>query len=161
MIAPTIADRVRRIVLDVIGADPEAARAYMLEPAMRHGVEVTVGVLGRAAAILNTTAGYSRLQTEALIREIAVACSRSGGPENETAIATANGQLHPLADRAAADAEELHDLRALFDLQHTRMVEATALWRAEDPATRDRVLPDLGTLLQWLIDRGNAAGEGR
>jgi hypothetical protein len=45
------------------------------------------------------------------------------------------------------------EYRALFDLQHKRMAEATALWRAEDPEKRELVMPDLGALLTWLMER--------
>jgi chromosome condensin MukBEF ATPase and DNA-binding subunit MukB len=49
---------------------------------------------------------------------------------------------------------ELADYRALFDLQFTRMQEASALWRAEAPEERYNVMPDLGELLTWLMERG-------
>jgi hypothetical protein len=49
--------------------------------------------------------------------------------------------------------EEVEDHRALFDLQWRRMGEATALWRAEAPEERALIMPDLGALLEWLIDR--------
>ncbi len=86
---------VRRIVLSVIETSPEASRAYVHEPAMRHGVEVTIGVLGRAADILMRSGGHTAAETEALILEIAHACSQSGGQEYEHALAIANSQLHP------------------------------------------------------------------
>lgn len=52
---------------------------------------------------------------------------------------------------------ELHDLRALFALQQTRMEAATARWRAEDPEARALTLPDLGALLRWLMDDADRA----
>ena len=52
---------------------------------------------------------------------------------------------------------ELADYKALFDLQQERMKEATALWRAEDPDGRALILPDLGDLLDWLMNRANNA----
>lgn len=52
-----------------------------------------------------------------------------------------------------AELIEARDLRALFDLQYGRMHEATKLWRAEDPAARALVMPDLGALLEWLLNR--------
>lgn len=48
-------------------------------------------------------------------------------------------------------AEEAADLRALFDLQQTRVQAATERWRAEAPAERAGVLPDMGRLLDWLM----------
>lgn len=48
---------------------------------------------------------------------------------------------------------EARELSALFALQHGRMHEATELWRAEDPAGRKLVIPDLGALLAWLLER--------
>lgn len=45
------------------------------------------------------------------------------------------------------------DLNALFTMQYTRMTEATALWQAEAPEERKGVLPDLGALLTWLMER--------
>lgn len=87
---------VRRIVLDILGENPEAARLYLLDPAMRHGVEITIGVLGRAAEVLTTTAGHSHPEAEALIRAIAVRCSQPRGPEDLAAIAAANSQLFPM-----------------------------------------------------------------
>lgn len=62
----------------------------------------------------------------------------------------------------AAAQERLHghhakDLQRLFELQQTRMGEATARWRAQDPAARARVMPDLGALLQWLMDDADQA----
>jgi hypothetical protein len=58
---------------------------------------------------------------------------------------------------------EVAELRALFDVQQTRMGEATALWQAEAPEERALTLPDLGDLLAWLMARGPArivAGDG-
>lgn len=49
--------------------------------------------------------------------------------------------------------EEVAELRQVFDMQWKRMGEATALWRAEDPEARALVMPDLGDLLKWLMDR--------
>lgn len=48
---------------------------------------------------------------------------------------------------------EVEDYRALLALQWTRMVEATELWRQEDPVARALVMPDLGELLAWLMAR--------
>lgn len=53
--------------------------------------------------------------------------------------------------------QELHELRALFELQQRRMREATARWRDEDPEARALVLPDLGDLLKWLMDDADKA----
>jgi hypothetical protein len=38
------------------------------------------------------------------------------------------------------------------DLEQTRIAEAAALWRAEAPDERATIEPDLGTVLQWLMD---------
>lgn len=51
--------------------------------------------------------------------------------------------------------EERNELRALFDLQHSRIVRATELWRAEAPEERALMLPDLGKHIDWLIERGD------
>lgn len=50
---------------------------------------------------------------------------------------------------------KLRDLEHLFDIQWRRMQKATELWRAEDPKTRALIRPDLGDMLQWLMDRGD------
>lgn len=47
--------------------------------------------------------------------------------------------------------EEVKDYDALFALQHTRMVEGVALWRAEAPEARVLTIPDLGAHLQWFM----------
>lgn len=52
-------------------------------------------------------------------------------------------------DRAFLIAE-VDELQALFDLQWTRMGEATELWRAANPGN-ELVMPDLGNLLTWLM----------
>lgn len=54
------------------------------------------------------------------------------------------------------EAERIKEYQQLFDIQTTRMDRATALWRAESPAERELVSPDLGHLLDWLIERGDA-----
>lgn len=53
-------------------------------------------------------------------------------------------------DRLRADNA---DYRALFDVQWDRMAEATARWRSESPDLRALIMPDLGALLTWLIER--------
>lgn len=55
------------------------------------------------------------------------------------------------ADALETLAGENAELNALFDLQHTRMAEATQLWRRE--TGRENVSPDLGRLLEWLMER--------
>lgn len=53
--------------------------------------------------------------------------------------------------------EDVTDIRLLFEIQQTRMREATERWRAEDPEARAQVLPDLGALLRWLMDDADKA----
>lgn len=78
-------------------------------------------------------------------------------------LGTMHGEV--LAERDQLRAEvarlraELKTFEQLFDLQQTRMCRATALWRAESPADRALVLPDLGDLLDWLIERGAGDAE--
>ena len=50
---------------------------------------------------------------------------------------------------------KVDELEALFELQHTRTVEATALWRKAHPGN-DMVLPDLGKLVGWLLEEREA-----
>jgi hypothetical protein len=64
---------------------------------------------------------------------------------------------HQVINELRAEVERLKsandDLNALFELQYTRMTEASALWRAEAPEERRNVMPDLGALLTWLMER--------
>lgn len=54
----------------------------------------------------------------------------------------------------ATDAErELSELRVVFRMQQKRMQEATAAWRAEWPEEREPIMPDLGDLLTWLMEK--------
>lgn len=100
----------------------------------------------RLATALDRTNGSSRVYSDSL-RELA--------PRLEAAWSALRAEA--AAEASTRQIEELEELRALFDLQHTRDVEAVALWRAEDPEARALTLPDLGTLLDWLVKRGNAA----
>jgi hypothetical protein len=54
-----------------------------------------------------------------------------------------------------SDNAEMHgcisELQALFDLQHTRVKAAEALWRKAHPG-KEHVTPDLGELVGWLMD---------
>lgn len=53
--------------------------------------------------------------------------------------------------------EENQNLNRLFDMQHRRMGKATLAWR--DATGREHVSPDLGDLLQWLMERAGIASE--
>jgi hypothetical protein len=46
---------------------------------------------------------------------------------------------------------ENQELEMLFDLQHSRVTEATKLWQAAHDNTT--TLPDLGRLVEWLMQR--------
>lgn len=65
----------------------------------------------------------------------------------------AEGQVQELARLREENAE----LNELFDLQHKRTTEAVAAWRAADPDNRKGILPDLGALLEWLLDQARLA----
>lgn len=53
--------------------------------------------------------------------------------------------------------QELREYSDLFDLQHTIMKKATAMWQAE---TGNKCLPDLGTLLEWLMGKIKTTPKG-
>jgi hypothetical protein len=63
--------------------------------------------------------------------------------------------LDPLSqaiyDRALELQAEVQELDQLFELQHTRTVEADKLWREAHPGN-DFVIPDLGRLVEWLLE---------
>ncbi len=58
----------------------------------------------------------------------------------------------PLLDTYALALDRIAEYDALFNLQWTRMGEATEIWRKFNPGN-DLVLPDLGELLTWLLER--------
>lgn len=62
-----------------------------------------------------------------------------------------------ISDHVAAVEADRDGLRRLFDLQQTRMMEATERWRAESPVQRELIAPDLGDLLAWLMARADRA----
>lgn len=86
---------VRGIVADVIASNHAAHEAYLHDPAMRHGVEVVIGTLGRTVLALAQTGRHTRDELVCLARTVAVACSISGGPEDEQTIGEANTELFP------------------------------------------------------------------
>lgn len=86
---------VRAIVLDIIDRNPEARHAFRHDPAMYHGVEVVIGTLGRVAEVLDRTGRFTSPEVTTLIRDVAVACSISGGQEDINRIAQANTLLYP------------------------------------------------------------------
>ena len=47
-------------------------------------------------------------------------------------------------------AERVEELESLFDLQQSRMEEATRVW--QESTGNKGILPDLGQLLEWLLD---------
>lgn len=55
--------------------------------------------------------------------------------------------------RATEAERENRELRSLFEIQQMRMQEATAAWRAEWPEERELIMPDLGDLLTWLMEK--------
>jgi hypothetical protein len=89
---PTADIDVRRIVLDLIGGNETARKAYLVEPAFQHGVEITIGVLSRVADVL-LRAGIEPKMATHLIYHAAVACANFGGQEDLVAIAKMNGAL--------------------------------------------------------------------
>lgn len=94
---------VRAIVAEVITSNRTAHEAYLHDPAMHHGVEVVIGTLGRTILALTRTRRFTRTELVELTRTIAVACSISGGPEDEQAIGRANSELFP--DRPVPEGE--------------------------------------------------------
>ena len=75
----------------------------------------------------------------------------------------ANVAFDAMVDLIRGQTEELRtevaELRQLFQMQWTRMGEATARWRAEDPEGRELIQPDLGDLLTWLMAAADQAGQ--
>lgn len=64
-------------------------------------------------------------------------------------------ELEAERDRLKERNAELEDL---FDLQHSRSIEADDLWRQAHPGN-DLVMPNLGELLAWLMAEARK-GEG-
>jgi len=54
---------------------------------------------------------------------------------------------------------ERDELQALFDLQHSRVLKATKLWRKAHPGN-ELVSPDLGELITWLMNEATFARAG-
>ncbi len=54
-------------------------------------------------------------------------------------------------DRCNKAEAEVEQLQAVFDMQQTRMGKATKLW--QQVTGTHHTLPDLGVLLDWLMDR--------
>ena len=65
-------------------------------------------------------------------------------------------KLREVIDAANAAERERDDAQALLNMQHSRVVTATRLWREAHPGN-DLVMPDLGRLIDWLLLRSDEA----
>lgn len=61
-----------------------------------------------------------------------------------------NRRADEINRRSELIVDESQELVRLFELQQTRMTEATLAWRLAHPGNDD-VLPDLGDVLTWLL----------
>jgi hypothetical protein len=73
----------------------------------------------------------------------------SGGILANTFVADINRIIGDLED-------EVDDYTVLFDIQHTRTTVADKMWRDAHPG-KELVIPDLGDLVTWLIERADKA----
>ncbi len=69
------------------------------------------------------------------------------------------GELKSAMNQLKECQKENKEIQALFDLQHTRMKEATRLW--QDATGKHDILPDLGDLLTWLLDEIDRLEKGK
>lgn len=76
------------------------------------------------------------------LREYAQECPDEDPPYHK--------ELIDYVDELKQDNDELN---ALFELQHKRTREADALWQAA--TGNSHIMPDLGTLIGWLLERKN------
>ena len=56
----------------------------------------------------------------------------------------------------AAVTKDRDELSALIEKQHSRVIKAIRLWRKAHPGN-ELTWPDLGALIEWLIERKGAA----
>lgn len=144
------------------------------DPATQVVLDVVQAKLHRLAAGYDGMPPLDHKTAEDRIRAYREALTRAGFIKDEPVVAVAGERASYPADayeaacaasrehKARADAAEaeLAELRAVFELQWTRMDEATKWWRAEDPGARALIMPDLGDLLRWLMDQaGNVRAE--
>lgn len=59
-----------------------------------------------------------------------------------------------LSARLTAACQMAYEYAHVFELQRKRTIEATTLWKAAHPES-ELVNPDLGKLLEWMMERGN------
>ena len=80
----------------------------------------------------------------------------------QLAAANAEGRFEVLLEQARCERDEATEhyleLERLFNLQNTRTRKATTMWRKAHPEFGD-VLPDLGVLIEWLLEY--ATGKNR
>lgn len=60
-----------------------------------------------------------------------------------------------MRDELEVAQSEIKEMRALFNLQHTRTREADKLWQKAQ--NQPHMFPDLGTLIEWLMGRSAKA----
>jgi hypothetical protein len=92
--------------------------------------------------------------TASLVEAIRVVLSKGGYqmPGDALPYLTQARAVAEVAEASVATRLERAELlEQMVTLQRTRMAEAVARWRAESPAERDLMWPDLGDLLTWLM----------
>ena len=95
-----------------------------------------------------------------LVEQLPGGIDEDADPENpspEDGVAHTGGliwkYLQALIPQIEDALEEWPELKRLFDLQHTRMVEADKAWQVAHNSPN--TLPDLGTLIEWLMVKAN------
>lgn len=120
------------------------AEQYGPDYALPHDCEK---ILAEHDAALNARIAELEAKLAKAMRALATSEELRETYDKEAAAATVR------AEKAEHDANEA---QCLFDLQRSRTEKADALWKAAHPDSMS-VFPDLGTLIDWLLERAETA----
>jgi chromosome segregation ATPase len=121
-----------------------------------------------SAEVDSLRAAIARLNTELAAKEADAALDKAelsrirpkrGDPYFHSTVEEWAAECRQTADlraELAAVTKDRDELSALIEKQHSRVIKAIRLWRKAHPGN-ELTWPDLGALIEWLIERKGAA----
>lgn len=128
---------------------------------MSVGNHPNINAAALTAAILSAIVEYSRGEMagpKALTPQVARLVTSFCVVVSETLDMEVAGRVFPSEYGNEEVFGDIVKMQRLLDLQQTRMTEAVSFWHENHPG-KENILPDLGDLLHWLIEKSKVNQE--